>query len=429
MRSIFPPARRSVLAAALLVVPGVVHAATERVSVASGGWQTTGRSGHPEFGAHGNIAVFSSTAPDLVPGDTNRVEDVFFRDLVNGLTYRINLGPFGVEANGTSLKPVPSADSSIISFQSRASNLVPVDANGAMDVFVRDIINGTTTRISNAWFGADADGPSSYAVVSADGRFVAFQSDATNIVANDLNRHTDVFVHDRATGLTSLVSGALDGTPGNGVSKYPTISADGRFVAFQSAAANLVADDTNNRVDVFVRDLWTGLTERVSLSALGAQGNSASGYPYLSGDGRFVVFVSGASTLIDGDTNRARDIYLYDRALRTIERLSVATGGAEANGISLAPEMSDDARFVTFRSEASNLVADDTNGLSDVFLRDRWLGTTVRVSVGSEGQQGTAVAYQQTISGDGQVLIFSTMSPNLVPDDTNGTQDVFIWRP
>jgi hypothetical protein len=109
--------------------------------------------------------------------------------------------------------------------------------------------------------------------------------------------------------------------------------------------------------------------------------------------------------------------------------VSVATGGAEANGTSLAPEMSDDARFVTFRSEASNLVADDTNGLSDVFLRDRWLGTTIRVSVGSEGQQGTAMAYQQTISGDGQVLIFSTMSPNLVPDDTNGTQDVFIWRP
>src|SRR5262245_35592588 len=228
-------------------------------------------------------------------------------------------------------------------------------------------LQGTTTRASVATGGAEGDSYSAFVTPSGDGRFVAFHSGASNLVAVDTNGADDVFVHDRQLGTTELVSVATDGTQGNSDSDRPWISADGRFVAFRSNASNLVAGDTNAKNDVFVRDRQLGTTERVSVSTGGVQGNLGSFFASISGDGRFVAFASHASNLVAADTNGVDDVFVRDRLLGTTERVSVDSGGAEGNHHSVYLMISRDGLFVTFRSNASDLVAGDTNGVRDVF--------------------------------------------------------------
>src|SRR5438132_6325767 len=246
----------------------------------------------------------------------------------------------------------------------------------------------TTERVSVASDGTTEGNDASLgSALSADGRFVAFDSAATERVAGDTNVASDVLVHDRQTGTTERVSVASDGTQGNGSSGLlsfafpPALSADGRFVAFVSFAANLVAGDTNGATDVFVHDRQTGTTERVSVASDGTQGDGTSSSSALSADGRFVAYHSAATTLVAGDTNGATDVFVHDRQTGTTERVSVASGGTQGNGISAAPALSGDGRFVAFHSTATNLVAGDTNGAPDVFVHDRQAGTTERVSV------------------------------------------------
>src|SRR6266567_3491186 len=245
----------------------------------------------------------------------------------------------------------------------------------------------TTVRVSVASDGTEGNDVSMGSALSADGRFVAFDSAATDLVAGDTNRVSDVFVHDRQTGTTERVSVASDGAQGNGSSGLlsfafpPALSADGRFVAFVSFATNLVASDTNGATDVFVHDRQTGITERVSVASDGTEGNAASAGAALSADGRFVAFHSTATNLVAGDTNGKTDVFIHDRQTGITERVSVASGGTEGNGFSAEPALSADGRFVAFHNTATNLVAGDTNGKTDVFVHDRQTGTTERVSV------------------------------------------------
>jgi len=200
---------------------------------------------------------------------------------------------------------------------------------------------------------------------------VAFYSDSDNLVPDDTNDQRDIFVHDRGTGQTTRVSVDSSGAQGNNNSEYPAISADGRFVAFMSLATNLVAGDTNGVMDVFVHDRGTGQTTRVSVASGGAQGNGTSAVPAISADGRFVAFYSYANNLVPGDTNRRSDVFIHDRGTGQTTRVSVASGEAQANDSSEYPAISADGRFVAFESYADNLVAGDTNGVDDIFVRDR----------------------------------------------------------
>jgi Tol biopolymer transport system component len=316
--------------------------------------------------------VYQSGATNLVAGDTNSSDDVFLYDALNATTVRISLANGGGQGSSNSFQPFISPDGRYVVFESFAPNLVANDTNGRVDVFVRDLLNATTTLISQNTLGVIGDDDSNYAVISASGQFVVFHSFASNFVAGDGFQTADVFVRDLVNGTTECVSVDGTGAPGDAPSGYYycSISDDGRFVGFDSSATNLVAADTNGFDDVFVRDRVAGTTELVSVGA-GGQGDLNSNSAAMSADGRLVVFWSTTTNLVAGDTNGVVDSFIRDRQSGTTERISLSTGGGQGNGDSPVPAINRGGRYVVFLSNANNLVAGDTNGVTDLFLRDR----------------------------------------------------------
>jgi Tol biopolymer transport system component len=314
-------------------------------------------------------------------------------------------------------------------FSSDANNLVPGDTNGQTDVFVRDRVAGTTQRVSVSSGGAQGDGPSTYGTISADGRYVAFQSSATNLVPGDTNGVGDIFVRDRLGGITVLISRGGGATPSNGWSEAPAISADGNYVVFASGATNLINGDTNGFWDVFRCFTLGGGNERISVvpGTHGLQGNGNSLFPSISADGSCIAFYSLATNLtFMGDTNGVADVLCRDMAATMIELVSRDAGGIVGNGASGAPSISADGIYVAFESTATNLVPGDTNGIQDIFVRNRVLGTVERVSVDTSGVQGNARSAWPSISGDGRFVAFESDSDNLVAGDTNLNTDIFV---
>jgi Tol biopolymer transport system component len=421
-------------AAACIAAAPATAGITERVSVSSDDQQANGASGSPGgpcVSANGRFVAFESDATNLVSGDTNGQRDVFVRDLLAGSTERVSITYNGFQGNEASEAPAISADGRWVAFQSYASNLVRQDRNGHMDVFVRDRLGGWTTRASDAP-GAlylNANGDSGWPSISADGRYIAFESEATNLVAGDTNGVRDVFVRDLQSLPPERVSVSSTGAEGNQVSHHAgaeSISADGRYVVFDSEATNLVPGDTNGQRDVFIRDRRNRTTDLVSVSSLGQQGNGESWHASISGDGSVIAFYSTASNLLAGDTNGAPDIFVRDLVKGTTERVSVSSGGEQGNGSSGAPWISGDGRYVAFDSTSNNLVPADTNGTWDVFVHDIQTGATERVSVSSGDGQGNNVSHWPSISGDGRFVVFVADAGNLVPSDTNGLADVFV---
>jgi Tol biopolymer transport system component/pimeloyl-ACP methyl ester carboxylesterase len=297
--------------------------------------------------------------------------DVFVHDRQTGVTERVSVDSVGAQANDYSAEPAISADGRYVAFWSLADNLVPGDTNGSQDVFVHDRQTGTTERVSVDNAGNQADSASESPEISSDGRYVAFASWASNLVPGDTNGQEDIFVHDRQTGATERVSVDSSGNQATSNSYVPAISANGRYVAFACWDCNLVSGDTNSTFDVFVHDRQTGTTERVSVDSAGTQGNWWSDWPTISADGRYVAFVSLASNLVPEDTNGNWDIFIHDRATGATERVSVNSSGEQAdNGSQSRAAISADGRYVAFSSWASNLVPGDT-GYKDVFVRDR----------------------------------------------------------
>jgi Tol biopolymer transport system component len=370
--------------------------------------------------------AFQSDASNLVARDTNGVSDVFVRDRLTEVTQRVSVGPGGQQANRRSISPEISYNGRYVVFESRASNLVARDTNGVSDIFVRDRIAGVTRRVSVGPGGRQGNGGVFTKAISGNGRFVAFGSDATNLVPGDANRTTDVFVRDMLAKVTRRVSVGRGGREPNGGSVFPELSWDGRYVAFVSDASNLVRRDTNDVNDVFVRDMATRKIRRVSLGTGGRQANSDSFGASISANGRFVAFMSEAPNLVRGDTNRAFDAFVRDRSTGVTRRVSVGPGGRQGNSFSEFPELSANGRLVAFNSEASNLVRGDTNNAGDVFVRDRRAGVTRRVSVGPGGRQANGLSGDQAISADGRHIAFVSLATNLVPRDTNRQLDIFV---
>jgi Tol biopolymer transport system component len=411
---------------------------TELISVTSNGTQGNRESFSPSISADGRYIAFSSNASNLVNGDTNyycdtnhdgsfsdNCTDVFVHDRVTGETTRVSVASDGTQGNNESgdwnLSTSISADGRYVAFPSLATNLVAGDTNGVEDIFVHDRETGVTTRLSVSSNGTQADYSSFHPTITADGRYVAFESWASNLVLGDTNGEIDVFMHDRITKVTTRLSVASDGTQGSGW--YPFISADGRYIAFASGSDNLVVGDTNVSYDIFVHDRMTGETTRVSVSSDGSQGNDLSQNPSISGDGRYVAFESWATNLVLGDTNLLRDTFVHDRLTGETSRVSVASDGTQANGNPSNPIISADGRYVAFESWASNLVVGDTNSANDIFVHDRLTGETSRLSVASDGTQGNNYSWYPSISADGRSVVYYSFADNLVVGDTNNTCD------
>jgi Tol biopolymer transport system component len=437
----------ALLIAVAVLVGGATAAPllTELVSVRSNGRQgddISGRFSAPAISGNGLVVAFDSQATNLVGGDTNRAVDLFVRDRTTGRTTVVSVSSRGKLGNGHSLGPAVSGDGRFVAFESDASNLVPADTNFMRDIFVHDRLTRDTTRVSVGPGGAQADATSLDASISADGRYVAFISDASNLVPGG-STGRQAFVHDRVTGVTELVSVDTAGTESDGFATGAAISADGRSVAFGSFATNLVPVDTNGAIDIFVHDRLTGTTVRASVRTDGGEGNDSSLRASISGDGSIVTFSSNATNLVDGDTNERRDIFVHFLATGVTERISVSSAGVQSDGdsdgfgirggTSFGPEISNDGSHVAFDSQATNLIADDTNTCSlqggqsfpnpgqcpDIFVRDLLSDTTVRVSVDSGGTQSNGASTDPDINGDGSVTTFFSVATNLVAVDTN----------
>ena len=357
--------------------------------------------------------------------------------------FRVSLASDGTQADWGSSWPAISADGRFIALTSAAENLVAGDTNLENDVFVHDQWSGVTVRVSVSSAGVEANDGSTFSTISGDGRFVAFQSAATNLVAADTNGVVDVFVHDRDTDAdgildepgavsTSLASVSSTGVQGNDRSEVPSISADGRFIAFDSSADNLVGGDENGYDDIFVRDRVAGTTTLASVTAgEPCWQDRNSMVPAISPSGRFVAFESGACNLVPGDTNFVGDVFAYDRDAGVMTRVSVDGAGVQGNEGSGDAGISGNERFVAFASYATNLVAGDGNNTSDVFVHDLQSGETTRVSVSSAGVEGNGFSQGAgglgvSLSGDGRFVVFQSDATNLVTGDTNGNMDVFV---
>ena len=419
--------RSATLHACALVLGGAASGqSTSIVSVDAAGNPGDRWSSYVSISADGRFIAFESNATTLVPGDTNGTWDIFVRDLQTGTTERVSVASTGAQANGSSDGPKISADGRCVVFTSFATNLVAGDTNGVRDVFVHDRMTGTTERVSVSSSGAQANNGSLNGDISADGQIVAFSSTATNLVPNSPFGSDCVYVHNRATGATLDVSVSSGGVPANGGCDFGSLSADGQIVVFGSNATNLVEGDTNGTADVFVHRLPLGTTELVSLGVADAQANDNSGACGISSDGRFVVFTSRATNLVPGDTNQSEDVFVRDLLLGATERVSVGAASAQGLGDSHRALISAHGRFVSFTSTAPNLVAGDTNGQEDVFVRDRLLGVTERESISSTGAEGNGESWMLSISSNGRYVAFPSGSTNLVANDTNGWDDIFL---
>ena len=411
------------LSSTIFAAPRSVRAApgdTTRVSVDAVGAQANEASKRPSISSDGRFIAFESDANNLVPNDTNAATDIFVKDRQTGEVTRVSVDSSGAQANEGSGGAAISGDARYVAFVSDAGNLVANDTNNTTDVFLRDRQLGTTIRISVSSSGEQANDLSDFPLaISSDGRFVAFNSDATNLVANDTNEATDVFVHDNQTGATERVSIASDGTQSNSSSYHPSISANGQFVTFTSSGDNLVSGDTNNSADVFVRDRSANTTTRVSVNSSGEQADKGGGSPAISGDGRFVVFLSDSENLAPGAdvvANGKDLVYVHDRQMGQTILVSVFSDGSVMTvGLLDQPVISYNGRYVAFAFVDKG----DNNGIANIWTRDLQRGESVRVKYGNDS------SFSPSLSANGGIVAFWSSASNLVSGDTNGVSDIF----
>lgn len=423
----------------------------------------------PVFSADGRFLVFTSRANNLVTNDSNEIwSDVFVRDLVNNTTTLVSrsTNSFG-GGNGNSINPVISSNGQFIAFESPANNLVPDDTNGLYDVFVRDLVAGTTVLVSVSTNAGVGDGPSRFPVMTPDGRWVAFESTATNLAAGDVNGIKDVFLRDLQTGTTLRVS---DGSVSPGVgSESPTLSADGRWVAFFSDAI-FGSAKTKSKGEVYVRDVAGGTTTWASTNvyvlATNANTRLWSYNPAVSADGRFVAFksaftpnatqptvtnlyvhdlLSQTTTFVssnvweDGFPEMTPDgrfvayesrtnVFLWDSQTGSNLLVSVDLAGTNAaSGTSYRPALTPDGTKVAFLSDASNLTTNGGNGQPQIFVRDLVTGITRLVTVNLAGQPGASMSGTiPALSPDGNKVGFWSTDGQVVAEDNNEDADVFL---
>ena len=404
----------------------------ERVSLSGSMSEANGSSLYPEISADGRYVVFLTSGTNLVGDMPLGALNIVLRDRALRQNYGINRDELGT-LQRSALAPYLSDDGNLVVFSFPSDVLLASDTNGFQDVFLRDRSNATTQRISVDTNGEDPNDQSSLPYISPDGRYVLFSTRASDIILSPIsNGHDQIVLFDRANNTYEFISVTDAGVLGNGNSMVAGLSDDGRFIAFRSGGSNFVENDTNALTDVFVRDRTLGTTVRVSLTYQGFESSGAAMGVAFSRDGRYVVWSSSASDLVPDDTNNKSDVFLRDLLLETTERISVDSAGNQSTGSSGGRwqiSVSGDGRLVVFLSSSDDLVLNDTNTYSDIFLRDRALGTTTRVNVSETGEESnSAITESPRITPDGRYITFSSRASNLVPNDTNGHDDIFVVR-
>jgi probable HAF family extracellular repeat protein len=399
---------------------------THRASLSQAEAPANADSGGGSITGNGQLIAFQSGATNLVPGDSNGKTDIFVRNRAAGWTSRESVGPGGVQANGPSGAARITPDGRWVVFTSSASNLVAGDTNAKPDIFVRDRQTATIERVSVSSAGAQANGGSDLAQITPDGHYIVFQSSATNLVASDTNGVSDIFIRDRQSGQTLRLSVNNAGEQGNGASFGPSISASGLAVAFASDSDNLApGGDHNSGRDVFVHDRQLGMTNLVSRDKDAQQFWAPSQSARIAGNGRYVVFTTGYE-------NSAKTVYIRDRVASTSTRIDLDAKGDPVSAVSVGIAISSDGRFVLLTSSSDKLARGDSNGLTDTFIHDRSTGHTRRVSLGVACTPATEPAYGGSMSPDGRWITFNTTSPGLVDGDQTQFNDVFVrelWEP
>jgi Tol biopolymer transport system component len=401
---------------AWIFAAGASAQTTTRASVDSGGAQAGGASSAPSISGDGRYVAFQSDATNVVPGDTNGLSDVFVHDELTGVTSRVSVDSGGSELDELCVSPSISGDGRFVAF-------AYVPNMDTSQIFVHDRQSGATTLVSATPGGSPGNSHSFGPAISADGRYVAFLSGASDLVPGDSGTNPDCFVRDLQTGTTVIASRSSGGVQGNGsfMTAPVVISGDGRFVAFVSDSTNLVSGDTNARPDIFLRDLQAGTTVRV---VVGEAPGAGIIHPSISADGRWIAFDTNVA-LDPSDTNGSYDVYVADIQAGITTRVSLDSAGAQVSGNSRSASISADGRCVAFKSDSNVLVPGDANGVADVFVRDLVLNRTTRASISSAGFEGNAVSEYPSISGDGTRVAFESLASDLVADDTNSKRDVF----
>jgi hypothetical protein len=361
----------------------------ELISVSANGGQAMGN--NPSISANGNYVVFESSGYNFGPVDNNNSVDIYLRDRANHSNELISVNTNGIQANANSSNASISSDGRYVVFQSLASNLVEQDTNSAQDIFIRDRVLRTTQRVSNTYDNLQANGHSENPVITPDGRYVIYDSQASNLVIGG-NSLSNVYLFDRIDSKVELISVSSTKTPGNHHSTLPSISDDGSMVAFQSYANNLDANDTNsNNSDIFLRNRGTKITQLISRSTSGGSGNDGSWAANISGDGRWVTYLSKATDLVAVDNNGRWDAFLYDAQSKVNELASLSTSGVQANANSNHPRLSVGGEWLVFDTTA-NLATDiNTNGYDNIFVRSGNEITQVQINQGLGRQQGTPI--------------------------------------
>lgn len=398
---------------------------TERVSLSGAGVQANGNSQDTAISADGRFVAFVSAASNLVPGDTNNSDDVFVRDRATGVTSRVSVSSTGSQTTGVIGTEIDiSQDGRYVAFISTAAGLVLGDTDAAADTFVHDLSTGVTTLESVTPTGGQTSVTSAWTSISGDGSAVAFHAGGS-----EFGTTNTLWVRNRVTGTVTAAIRNVNGVVAGG--QEPSLNFDGRYLAFSSGEHTLVAQPvTTALTDVYVADLSTGDITLVSQSPLGAAANLGSVDPDIDDAGSTVAFHSAASNLVAGDTNNRADAFVRDLATGSTTRVSLSSSGgqlsaASDNGQQVA--ITGDGTRVVFAHLSPNVTpAPDNNSSVDIFVRDLVDGTTTAASVSSAGLFGNGFADRPVISADGNHVAFKSSSDALVPGDTNARHDTFV---
>jgi hypothetical protein len=424
--------RRNHLVVTVIVLPalavGIPASAapgdTILASTSATGVKGDGNSLEASLSVDGDTVAFHSAARNLVPADTDPLDDVYVKDLLTGNISLASITGSGIHGNRASVEPSLSADGNTVSFHSTATNLDPADTDFAEDIYVKDILTGDLTLASTSDAGGKGNSRSQFAALSADGNSVAFESLASNLDPGDSDTAEDIYVKDLITGDITLASTSDSDVKGNSSSHAPSLSADGTKVAFYSVASNLDPADTDSATDIYVKDLITGDITLASTSDAGIKADLSSFSPSLSAQGTYVAFYSHAINLDPADTDMLGDVYVKD--LVSMDLKLASTSDAGVKGYGLLPSLSADGTTVAFQSDADTLDPNDTDTFGDIYVKDLITGDITLASTSDAGVKGNTNSYLPSLSADGSGVAFQSFATTLDPADSDEYNDVYV---